>query len=229
MRKKTTLSSLMEEGDDAPDVAAHAVDLQTENEDLKRQLADLKKNGLGAPAIKETGEHNSRTVTVACKILGGLQLQLQHKMERMEAVRRGSRDDYEMVGFNVFGGKKYFVFGPSVPRQVPDGYIMPPAIEGGYALTPGIPTDFWEKWLEQNKMADYVVNQMIFAVPTMASAKSQAREQEEFKSGMEPLSRDTDKNGLLTDPRIPKPLTANLGRLGFDAERTAQQVPAVTE
>lgn len=182
------------------------------------------KKPVEAPAIPV--KKTSRTVCVACKIPIGLKLQLQHPMKRRMPTGRGSDNDHEEIIFNVFGGKSYNVFGPSIPAMggVPDGYIMPPDIRGGYAFTPGIPADFWEQWLEQNKEADFVLNEMIFALPEIASAKAKAEEQEEVKSGLEPLSRVLDeKTGMLKDRRIPKPLNANVGRIAFDAERSARQ------
>jgi hypothetical protein len=101
---------------------------------------------------------------------------------------------------------------------------MPPDIKGGYAFTPNIPADFWEEWLEQNELADYVVNHMIFALPEVASTKARAVEHEDERSGLEPLSRGVDeKTGMLKDRRIPKPLNANVGRIAFDQERSARQ------
>jgi len=77
-------------------------------------------------------------------------------------------------------------------------------IEGGYAITRGIPADFWEKWAEQNKLADFFVppdgceHGAIFAYPDLDDVISAAREQEKYLTGMEPLSTDVDKNGSLT-------------------------------
>ena len=181
---------------------------------------------LPSPAIKGAKRH-SRTVTVACKIPNGLRLQLQHPQKRrMPTGHGGGSDVYEEITHNVFGGPSYNVFGPSIPAMggVPDGYQMPPDIKGGYAFTPGIPSDFWEQWLEQNKQAPYVENNMIFACPETASAKAQANEKTEVKSGLEPLSRQVDdRTGMLKDRRIPKPLNGSVGRLAFDADRSASE------
>ena len=177
-----------------------------------------------APAVP--AKKTSRTVCVACKIPQGLALQLQTPMKRRTPKGLGSDNDYEEVLYNVKGGQTYNVFGPAIPAMggVPDGYIMPPDIKGGYAFTPGIPADFWEKWLHQNEQADYVTNHMIFALPEVASAKAKAVEQEEIKSGLEPMSRERDpQTGMLKDRRIPKPLNANVGRVAFDETRSAQQ------
>lgn len=180
---------------------------------------------MGSPKILEIEKpKKSGTVTVMCKIPQGLRLQLQHKMMRRIPTGRGSDNDYDKVEVNVFGGPAYYVFGPAVPAMggVPDGYLLPKALEGGYAKTDGIPADFWREWLEQNELADYVVNRMIFAYDD-ASAKSAARERGELKSGLEPLSREVDAKGQLMDRRVPKPLTGSVARIGFDADRDAER------
>ena len=180
---------------------------------------------MGSPTILEIEKpKKSGTVTVACKIPQGLRLQLQHKMNRRIPTGRGSDNDYDITEVNVFGGPVYYVFGPSMPAMggVPDGYLLPKALEGGYALTDGIPADFWATWLEQNELAEYVTNRMIFAYDG-ASAKSAAREFKDQKSGLEPLSRDLDAKGQLTDRRIPKPLTGSVARIGFDVDRATER------
>lgn len=72
-----------------------------------------------------------------------------------------------------------------------------PTLEGGYALTPGIPADFWAEWLAQNKDNPIVVNKTIFASDTRDAIEGLADDHKEFRSGFEPLVPDTD-------PRIPK-------------------------
>jgi hypothetical protein len=153
-----------------------------------------------------------RMVTVACKLVTGLQLQLQRKQPRIVA----GRDGDEMVNFNVKSGKIYHVWGPELPRGgLPEGFT-PPMIVGGYALTPNIPGEFWNNWVEQNKMAEYFTppdgaeHGFIYAYPTTASARDAAKEQTKLLTGLEPLSNDKDKDGRLTDPRLPKPLGAGM-------------------
>ena len=165
-------------------------------------------------------QSNARTVVVACKIPNGLVLQLQEPMERLVDTPRGP----EKVKYMVKGGRQYTVRGPGYPvGTLPKGFAQykpTPMIEGGYALTTGIPKDFWEKWFEQNKLADYVVppdgaeHGMIFAYDDIDSVAAVAREQEKLLSGNEPISTDEDGQGRLTDPRVPKPLTGSLGQIG---------------
>jgi hypothetical protein len=181
---------------------------------------------LPSPAIKGAKRH-SRTVCVASKLPWPLELRLQ-KQETETVMMRdesGREKRTEIPVYHKYGETKT-IFGTSRPAQggVPDGYILPPDVRGGYALTPGIPADFWEQWLEQNKLAPYVTGGMVFACHDMASAKSQANEQDELKSGLEPLSRQLDeRTGQLKDRRIPKPLNGSVGRLAFDADRSASE------
>lgn len=175
-----------------------------------------------APAVAgvESRKHSS-TVMVACKIPQGLCLQLQHKMKRPMPTGKGMENDFQMIDVHVFGGPRYVVTGPAVPAMggVPDGYQMP-RVEGGFALTE-IPRDFWESWLQQNEQADYVVNRMIFAYGDEVNAKADAREHAKKLSGLEPISRDIDDKGRMTDRRVPKPLTGSVGRIAPDTERDA--------
>jgi len=143
-----------------------------------------------------------------------------------------------MVTFNTKGGKVYHLFGPELPRGgLPEGFT-PPIIVGGYALTPGIPADFWNTWIEQNKLADYfrppdgAEHGMVFAYATTESARDAAKEQKGLKSGLEPLSTAVDKDGKFTDPRAPRPLLNNMSKLaremppGGEGEAAAINLPA---
>jgi hypothetical protein len=171
-------------------------------------------------------ESTSRTVVVACKIPNGLILQLQHPVKRME----DTRDGPEPRTYNAFGGKRIYIWGPAYPvGTIPKGFPKPPMIEGGYALTRGVPMAFWEQWLEQNKLAPFVQapdgaeHGMIFAYEDLDSVVSAAREQEGLLSGMEPLSQDEDKNGRLTDPRLPRPMNAGITKVSHDVERETER------
>lgn len=193
---------------------AELTKLRGENAKLSEENAEMR-TVVGAPAIAEieTRSQSAGTVTVACKIDVGLQLRLQEPMDDRVSSGRGNGDEYVIVKRMVFVGPVYHVFGPSMPAMGgrPSGYILPPALEGGYALTHGIPAAFWEKWLEQNKMAPYVQNKMIFALDR-ASTKAKARELDELKSGLEPISQEHDAQGRMKDRRIPKPITGQIAR-----------------
>jgi len=158
---------------------------------------------------------SARTVTVACKVETGLVLQLQRQVDRLVDTPKGP----ETKQFWVKTGQGYEIHGPAIPRgQMPKGY-RPPIIVGGYALTPGIPADFWEQWLEQNKNSTYCApvggsdHGFIFAYPDLESATSAAEENEALLTGFQPLSTDVDKHGSLIDKRIPRPVHGKLGRV----------------
>lgn len=176
-----------------------------------------------APAIQKTKPNkpsvSTATVTVACKIPTGLQLQLQKS--ELRAV--DAKDGPVRVPVNVKRGKVYFVYGPAVPvGTLPKGFPLPPIIVGGYALTAGIPADFWDEWFHQNQLAPYVAvpdgaeHGMVFAYDRMEDATAAAREQEKLLSGLEPISTDIDEKGRLTDPRMPRPFNMSVAKIGFE-------------
>lgn len=147
----------------------------------------------GAPAFPQTATPPSKpatgteTVTVACKYPPGLILRIHEETKKRERVLG------VMVEETVFvpRSQQYVVRGPVVnvgayrnAGQLPEGNI------GGYALTHGIPRDFWEQWLRENEHSAMVVNRLIFASTDMDRAASQAREQASIRSGLEPIPPD---------------------------------------
>jgi hypothetical protein len=174
-------------------------------------------------AVVPAAAKSSATVCVACKIPNGLRLQLQTETPRIVDTPTGPKE----VKFWVKGGKTYNVHGPAYPVAPPAGYPRQPMIEGGYAITRGIPADFWNAWWEQNKEADYCRapdgsdQGFIFAYPDLDDAVAAAVEHEALLTGMEPLSAEMDKNGRLKDPRIPRPLSAGIEHLRPDDNQAA--------
>jgi hypothetical protein len=154
----------------------------------------------------------SRTVVVANKIPTGIQLQLQEKVKRHVDTKAG----LEVVEFWVKRGKTYHCHGPAYPALPPDGYPEKPIIVGGYAMSQGIPTEFWNEWLKQNQQADYVKGDMVRAFDSLESATAWARENAKRLSGLEPMSREVDKTGRLIDPRVPRPINMGITKLGPD-------------
>ena len=145
---------------------------------------------------------------------------IQDVLERVVDTKEGPKVEKISYPNWLDKNKVRYVFGPSMPAMGgrPDAYVLPPALEGGFALTHGIPAEFWETWLEQNKLADYVKNNMIFALDR-AGARDKSRELGELKSGMEPLSREVDAQGRMLDRRMPKPSTSSVARITPDYER----------
>ena len=158
---------------------------------------------------------SSRTVVVACKVPNGLRLQLQKETKVREP--KADRSGYEVAVYMTPTGKPIFVNGPAYPvGSLPEGFPRIPEIEGGYALTFGVPREFWDTWLEQNKLASYVESNMIFACASREDAQTKGREMEKLLSGLEPMSTAVDTDGRLTDPRAPKPLNSMLSKVGTE-------------
>jgi hypothetical protein len=92
-------------------------------------------------------------------------------------------------------------------------------IVGGYALTSGVPKDFWDAWLEQNKDSDLIRNKLIFAYSKVDSAKAAAREHKSTRSGLERLDTSTRTVGdreVPNDPRWPVRANANITPIATD-------------
>jgi hypothetical protein len=156
----------------------------------------------GAPAFPATPTPPSApasgtdTVTVACKLANGLILRVFDETVESRPVLGGGVKEEKVF---LPTGTQYVVRGPIVNlgayRQAGE---LPDGIVGGYALTPGIPRDFWERWLDQNKHSDLVRNQIVFASSSYDRASGQARDMKDVKSGLEPLDPD---NPTARNPR----------------------------
>lgn len=133
----------------------------------------------------------TETVTVACKVANGIVLHIDDMVERTEAAPSGSRT------FKIAQARPqtYTLKGPAVDiRQLQAGNGIDKLIVGGYALTPGIPKDFWDAWYEQNSREPFVhpliANHQVFAMPNESRARSRATELAAVRSGLEPIDRN---------------------------------------
>lgn len=160
-------------------------------------------------AVKQQHAKTGATVFVACCMQGGMLLELSELVEKDEQTPFGVRRIKEAVRRSDRG--RFKVRGPNLPYATHASF---PIIGGRYAITPGIPKDFWEQWLHINKDADYVKNRVIFAADTSDAVTQQARDmvKEGIKTGFEALDVTTKKNGLLVDTRVPGrgPLTGGI-------------------
>jgi hypothetical protein len=132
--------------------------------------------------LPHKSEESTRTVTVACKLPNGLILQLEEWVDVPQPGPGGTR----MVKESRRIGAKYTVRGNRLPFGVVPDFQMT-SNNNGYALTPGIPKEFWDQWLDAHKDMDIVVNKLIFACPTTTDVRAIARENEGRRSGLEPL------------------------------------------
>lgn len=159
--------------------------------------ASRKQSPAAPAATKPPAPKSAKYVTVACKIPMGLVLQCCRKTTYFEDTPGGAR---ERVRYDKHG-QRFVARGTSYPALPPKGFPQRVPTVGGYALTQGIPADFWEQWLEQNADTDMVKNKLIFAYASLVDVRDEAREYAHVLSGLEPLVPDND-------PRVPKPLDA---------------------
>ncbi len=124
---------------------------------------------------------SSATVTVALKHPHGLVLRLYDMVEVNEPVMGGGSRLVKVARYN---GKQVILKGYS-----PKGSSVPlPAVDSSFALTSGVPKDFWDAWLAQNRDHPFVVNGIIFASTDSKYVGDKSREREELRCGMEPLN-----------------------------------------
>ena len=149
-------------------------------------------------ALKANG---ASYVTVACKVPLGVVLYVHEKVDLSERTLAGNTREFHEWRRK---GEAVKINGPAYPNGNINelrkkGFHKVPDIEGGYALTMNVPKDFWDAWLEQNRMTQLVKNKMIFAYVDRDSARDAARDNEKRMSGLEPLDPDGDY-------RVPRPL-----------------------
>jgi hypothetical protein len=157
------------------------------------------------------------TLTVCCNFPPGLILHLCYEGDDLESgyngprtVKRWYRDLDHEVRIN----------GPALatmyidPKFRPDN---PPIVSGGYALTPGVSKDFWERWLEQNKDTPLVQNKLIFANTSVEDASAKAKDFQKNRTGMEPVDQDSPRKRSDGSP------ISELGRIKIEKGSRAPQ------
>ncbi len=145
--------------------------------------------------VKSVKATTGDTVTVACKLPNGLILRVFDMIETQEPVMGGG---FRNVKIARLKGVPIPVYG----NRSPFGELPKCKIVAGFALTPGIPKEFWELYLEQNKDSEVIRNGILFAHESLDSVEGEAKENADVKTGLQPLSRDS--RGNMDDSRIPK-------------------------
>jgi hypothetical protein len=132
--------------------------------------------------------HAGGEVVVATNLPMGMVLQIFDIKEQWVAAPTGGH--MEKVG--RARPQSYRARGNAVDMaRVMEGTFDMPTIVNNYALTPGIPKDFWDEWLAQNLEQAYVVNHCIFAEVDEARVRARARARgKENKSGLERIDRN---------------------------------------
>lgn len=145
---------------------------------------------------QENQSKSTATVTVACKHPPGFMLQLHAFFEASVPVSGGGARTEKMARPM---GDPVRIAGPATPHgEAPRAIIV-----GGYALTSGVPKEFWDKWLAQNEGAAVVKNHIIFAYDKEADTRADAKEHAKLRTGMEPI-----------DPKAPPKIGRN--KIGID-------------
>lgn len=149
------------------------------------------------------------TVTVLCKLPMGLHLRLHAWEETNELVMGGGSRKGKVARPT---GHEVILNGTSArhgqARLDAKGEFV--LMVDGYAATPNVDKDFWDKWLDQNKEHDMVRNNLILAHEKPGEANIMAKDGATLRSGLEPLTPTlTDAAGrvIQSDPRASKSIT----------------------
>ena len=150
------------------------------------------------------------TVTVFCKLPAGLRLRLHEVREENELVMGGGSRKVKLARPM---GEPVVINGTAAPhghapRDKAGNYIL---VSGGYAATPNVDKDFWDKWMYQNNELDLVRNHLIYAHEKPAEAEAWARDHVSIRTGLEPLTPTIADGGgrvIQTDPRTPRSIAA---------------------
>lgn len=145
------------------------------------------------------------TVYVFSKL--AMAIELQRCEERMTKIRY-KQEVWKEPCF-VRAGPVYTIAGTNYPIGAPPpDVIWPerPQMVAGYAVTKGVPKNFWDAWLLQHEDDPMVKNKLLFAAEKLENGVAEARENKDRFTGLGPLQRGRDKDGneTIVDPRQPK-------------------------
>jgi hypothetical protein len=117
------------------------------------------------------------TVVVACKIPQGHKARLHVGYESTEVMQGLT---HKIKKFRPTGEE--FIFkGPARAQNEGPRVVT----SSGFALTFGVPADFWDKWYDQHKELDAVKAGLIFAYERRADVQDAAKERKDIKTGLE--------------------------------------------
>jgi len=152
----------------------------------------MAKQPVAEPA--HAGATGTATVTIACKHPPGFELKVYDVVQQTVVDAKGAH----MENMCVARDRSFFVRGPAKETDKPATCL----IAGGYAITRGIPEDFWDLYCKQNKGAAWLKEgpngekPILFAMNKQRDAIAAAVESKIVRSGMEPMKK-------VGDPRDP--------------------------
>jgi hypothetical protein len=138
---------------------------------------------------------------VVCKLPRGLFLQL-HSFTKQDVRVMGGGIEQRDVAIREADKLRL------KPTVLPFGMMPNYQIDSGFSLNPGIPADFWRKWMEQNGKLQLVEEGLVRGFDNEADARAYCREYEKKLTGLEPLAQEGDlrvektNNPNLTDVEI---------------------------
>ncbi len=145
-------------------------------------------------AAPRAADGYEETVTVACKMPNGMILQVCDLMD-VPSPEPG-RPHHTVKEWRPVG-EKVTINGPAVQfGDIPEYRIV-----AGYALTEGVPAQFWDRWLEQHKDDASVKNKLIFAHERTVHVVDMAKDHKSVQSGLQPLKQENDPR-VKQDPKF---------------------------
>lgn len=141
---------------------------------------------VAAPKRSRLDGTSGDTVTVACKLPNGLVLQLEDPHDFMEPLPNGGNRPVRQWRRRE---ESYTVRGCALNFEAMKRGMSMPAIEGGYALTSGIPKEFWEQWWDTHRNDDYVRRGLIFAAGSEVEVRREAARNSSVR-GLDPIDPD---------------------------------------
>lgn len=156
-------------------------------------------------------ERKAKFVTVASKLTHKLEIQLCRPRVLTETGQYGRSE--QTIFHKV--GEVHILNGTGFPAgTLPKGFPRRPSmiedVGGGYALTPGIPADFFAEWLVQNAETDMVRNGLILASSNMEDLEAEAAEHAKMDCGLQPMNSDGDR-------RDPRPISGGVSQVKPEA------------
>lgn len=130
---------------------------------------------------------NVDTVYVACKLPNGIVLQCDEMVEHREPVMGGGFKEVKVARRT---GETYRIAGNALDVEKIKAGEINHLVIGGFAITPGIPKEFWDRWYEQHKHMDIVKGGHIYAHTQDASVRDYARDGQKLRSGLEPIDAE---------------------------------------
>lgn len=166
-----------------------------------------------------TTEGRREVVFVACKLsVAWFEMQCCEAQEVWEQGLQGGRK----TEVNLHVGEIKRIRGTAQPvGLIPRGMPPAPVMRHGYVITPNFDKSFWDTWVHQYHLFPAVVNGLIMADKDLARLTARCKERADLMSGLEPLVPGTDDEPT-KDPRVPKPIRAELTDLETEETRAAK-------